>query len=171
MVAFEDLLMDQRHFIARRRDPNLPSFLQHRALERQRFGSKLFEVCGIEIENVSGSADKLSVARGNDLGKGRTRGKIHRLDFLAILGIQHADRECEISRATAGIARSQPGRAARPVHLIDKHTFGRNKENGLMQRPAKIEGAEKSLNFLSPLYFAPPLWFGVFRLAIYAPAH
>src|SRR5437868_11587185 len=149
MVAFEDLLMDQRHFITRRRDANLPSFLQHYALERQWLGSKLFEVRGIEIENVAGADDKLSVARGNDLGKFRAGGKIKSLDFFAIMGVQYADREREVSRATAGIARPQVRRTARPVYLIDKDAVGGNKENVLMQRPAKIDGAVKSLKFVS----------------------
>src|SRR5438105_3739210 len=107
MVAFEDLLMDQRHFITRRRDANLPSFLQHYALERQWPGSKLFKICGIEIENVPGADDKLSVARGNDLGEFRASRKIKRLDFFAVMGVQYSNREREISRATAGIARPQ----------------------------------------------------------------
>ena len=76
MVAFEDLLMDQRHFIARRRNPDLPSLFLRRALQRQRLGSKPLEVRGIEIENIAGADNKFSIARGNDLGKFRVGGKI-----------------------------------------------------------------------------------------------
>src|SRR5579859_646766 len=151
MVAFEDLLMDQRHFVTRGRDANLPSFLQDLVFERQRLGSKLFKICGIEIENVAGADDKLSVARGHDLGKFRAGGKIKRLNLLAVLGVEHSDRERKISRATTRVARSQVGWTARPIDLINQDTVGGNKENVLVQRPAKIDGAIEGLKFVSLL--------------------